>query len=61
MSINQNKKGNWELTAVFGAVGLAMFLDSIFLKIILPTHRIAEGFIGIVLIILAIFLYLNKN
>jgi len=54
MNILKNKRGNWTLPAIFGIAGILMFIDAIWLKILLPANRFFEGFLGIVFIILAI-------
>lgn len=49
-----NKKANWTLPAIFGIAGIAMLLDAIWIKALLPASRIFEGFLALVFIILAI-------
>jgi len=56
-----DKKGQWTLEAVFGIAGLSMFIDAIWLKILLPANRFFEGFLGMVFILIAIVISINKR
>jgi hypothetical protein len=51
-----NKKGNWTLPAIFGVVGIALFIDSITANVI-GINRLLEFLLGIGSVVLGIWLH----
>lgn len=51
-----SKKGDWTLPAIFGVVGIALFLDSITANV-LGINRLIEFILGVISAIIGIWLH----